>query len=117
MNEGIAALGSMIGFFIVMILIFVGAYYVSKMVGSSYSLQTVSSREMRIVDKLALSRDQYLLIVEAGEKALLIGVSPQHMETLAEFDGMDFTDAEPAPENKDFLSLFINRIKKQENHS
>ena len=117
MNDGgwLAAFVSIGGVFFLMILIFVGAYYATKIMGRHYGMQSSSSQEMRVVDKLALGRDQYLLIVEAGEKALLLGVTAQRIETLAELDSGVFADAPPVQGNTDFLSIFKNRMQKPEN--
>ena len=112
MGEWFAAIGSFIGVFALLILIFAGAYYASKLMGRHYSMQASSSAEMRVVDKLVLGRDHYLLIVEAGDKALLIGVCPQHIETLAELDGETFAELPQVQGNTDFISLLKGRINK-----
>ncbi|MCL2166610.1 MAG: flagellar biosynthetic protein FliO [Clostridiales bacterium] len=112
MNDGLTAFGSMIGFFLLMILIFAGAYYATRWMGRHYATSSSSSQEMRVVDKLALSREQYLIIVETGGKALLLGVSSQRIETLAELDSGTFSDLPPVQENTDFFSMLKNRMKK-----
>ena len=114
MGDGIIEVGTIIGFLFFMILIFVAAYYATKFMGRHYSVQVSSSRDMRVIDKLMLGRDRYLLIVEVGEKTLLLGVSPQAMETLAEFESGVFGDAMPAQGATDFLSLLKSRLKKTE---
>ena len=116
MSDGFAAFGSFVGVCVLMILIFVAAYYVTKFMGKHYNMQTSLSKEMRVIDKLALGRDRFLLIVEAGNKVLLLGVSPQQIDTLAELDGEAFAGLSPVQENTDFLSLLISKIKKPENH-
>ena len=116
MYDGVAAFGSMVGAFVLMVLIFVGAYYATKLMGRHYSSQGASSRDMRVIDKLFLERDRFLLIVEAGGKVLLLGVSPQRIDTLAELDREALTDLPPAQENTDFLSLLKNRLKRPGGH-
>jgi flagellar biogenesis protein FliO len=97
-----------------MILIFVGAYYASKLLGRTYSINAPSSGGMRIIDRMQLGRDRYLLIVEAGGKVLLLGVGGQRIDSLAELDKEKF-DHQPASQGStDFLSLFKNRIKKHD---
>ena len=110
--DGFAAFGSILGVFVVILLIFVGAYYFTKFMGKHYSLQVSSSSEIRVIDKLALSRDHYLLIVETGHRALLVGVSPQRIDTLAELDSEAFADLPPVQANADFISLLRNRLRK-----
>ena len=114
MSEWLAAFGSIVGFLLMMILIFVGAYYATKMLGKHYSKQGSSTGGIRVIDRLTLGRDRYLLIVEAGDKTLLLGVSQQHVDALAELDSMAFADLPPVQGNTDFLSLLKNRIRKPE---
>ena len=109
--DNLAAVGSVIGMFVVMILIFVAAFYATKLMGRNYAGQTSSSREMRVIDRLMLGRDRYLLIVEVGEKVLLLGVSPQQIDNLTELDSEAFNNLSPEQENTDFLSLLKNRFK------
>ena len=103
---------SVIGIFFFMILIFVAAYYGTKFLGKHYSPQASFSDNMRVVDRMPLGRDQYLLIVEAGGKALLIGVSPQRIEALAELDKDHIADQPAELRQADFFSLFKSRWKK-----
>ena len=112
MGDGLAAFGSVVGILVIMGLIFAGAYYTTKLLGKHYSLQIASSRELKVIDKLTLGRDRYLLIVEAGGKALLLGVSPQNIEALAELDSEAFGDVPPPQEPTDFFALIMNRLKK-----
>ena len=44
------------------------------------------SRLLKAVERLPLSNDKYLLVIKAGDKYLLIAVSPQHTELLCELD-------------------------------
>ena len=115
MGSDFSAVVSMLWFIIVMLLIFAGAYYASKVMGRHYTMQAVSSATIRVADKLAIGRDQYLLIVEAGGKAFLIGVSPGHMETVAELDPEMIIDAPLTNESADFLSLLKRWGKRPDN--
>ena len=114
MNEGFATFGSIFMACVFMVLIFAAAYYVTKFTGKQYSMKASLSREMKVIDRLTLGRDRYLLIVEAGGKVLLLGVSPQQIETLAELDSEAFADMPEVQENTDFLSLLKKRLKKPE---
>ena len=111
-SEALATLGSVVGLIVMMVLIFAAAYYVSKFMGKQYSTQQSSSGELRVIDKLSLGRDHYLLIVEAGEKVLLLGVSPQQIDNLTELDSEAFADAPQVSEGTDFFSLLKNRMMK-----
>jgi flagellar biosynthetic protein FliO len=116
LSEGFATFGSVVGICAFMVFMFVAAYYVTKVMGKHYSAQSSLSREIKIIDRLALGRDRFLMIVEAGGKVLLLGVGPQHIETLAELDSGAFADLPSAPGNTDFLSLLKSRLRKPGNH-
>ena len=114
-NAGFATAGSMLGVFLLILLLFAGAYYATKIMGKHYSAQASTSETMRVIDRLALGRDQYLLIVEAGGKALLLGVSAGQIETLAELEPGQYAETPPLQENTDLLRFFKNRAKKPGN--
>ncbi len=116
MGEEFNAFGSILGGVIFIILIFVAAYYVTKLVGKGYMGMGAAAKEMTVIDKLVLGHDRFLLIVRIGEKTLLLGVTPQHIETLAELEGEQFSGL-PAPQgNTDFLTLLKNRLQKPQDH-
>jgi len=64
--------------------------YLLKKFGANRPVNIKSGNYMKIIDRLALTSDKQLLLLEAGEKVLLVGVSLQKMETLAEFVKADF---------------------------
>ena len=114
MSDGFAAYGSIVGAIVFMLLIFAGAYYASRFMGKRYSSAASLSSEIRIIDRLATGKDSCLMIVEAGNKALLIGVSPGRMDPLAELDSELFAGLPSMPANRDFFSGMINRLRNPE---
>jgi flagellar biosynthetic protein FliO len=103
-----------VGLFVFVLLLFAAAWYVTRLVGKGYSGLGGGAREMTLIDKLSLGRDRHLLIVRAGEKTLLLGVTLQHIEALAELDGEQLQDL-PAPQGAaDFFSILKERLKKPE---
>ncbi|MEL7623580.1 MAG: flagellar biosynthetic protein FliO [Clostridiales bacterium] len=108
--------GSIMGAVIFVILIFVAAYYVTKLIGKGYMGMGAAAKEMTVIDKLALGHDRFLLIVRISEKTLLLGVTPQHIETLAELDGQQFSGLTAAQGNADFFTLFKDRLQKRSDH-
>lgn len=59
----------------------------------SFSRYTSRSqgRNMEILERLVISNDKSLLLVRAGGQYLLVGVSPQHVELVAELDEADLS--------------------------
>lgn len=113
---GFSTFGSILGAIIFVILIFAAAYYVTKLVGKGYMGMGAAAKEMRVIDKLSLGHDRFLLIVRIGEKNLLLGVTPQHIETLTELDGQELPDLSDPQGNTDFFTLFKDRLQKRTDH-
>ena len=113
MGDGFATFGSFVGAFIFMLLIFVGAYYSTKLIGRRYLPTQTSASGMRVIDRLTLGKDHHLLIVDVGEKTLLLGVGPAHVEILTELDGDMYEEARqtPASETSFFSQLMQKRNK------
>jgi flagellar biogenesis protein FliO len=104
---------SIIGTVVLMLAVFVGAYYVSKYVGKHYQPGHGFSKNITVLDSANVGKDRALLIVRVGEKAFLIGSAPQAFTLLSELDAEQFAavSAEAPPSQKDFLSVFRGVIK------
>ncbi len=103
---------SIIGTVVLMLAVFVGAYYVSKYVGRHYRPGQGFSKSISVVDSATIGKDRSLMIVRVGERAFLIGSAPQAFTLLSELDAEQFAavSAETVPQ-KDFLSVFRGVIK------
>lgn len=88
------------------------AYLTTKYIGKKYSVYGgMSGKNMKILDTLSISQDKMLMIVKAGEKSVLIGVSKDHMEYICDVDESQLSIPESgasseAPVNPDFVSAF-----------
>ena len=114
-SERLIAIGSMIGLLILMVLIFAAAYAVTRFLGRQYAVQTSPARAIKVIDKLVLGKDSFLLIVEAGEKTLLLGAGPQRISTLAELDGEMIDSLPPAESASGFFDMLTSRINRTRN--
>jgi len=79
-------------YFIVIILLFGGLLFLRKyLIKNANKLGGVKSGNyMKILDRLAVSQDKQIILIEAGNKILLIGASAQRVETLAEYSKEEF---------------------------
>lgn len=59
------------------------SYVCSKYLGKGL-VKTGNSKYMRMVDQMIVGQNRTLVIVQAGERYLLLGVGPERIETLAE---------------------------------
>ncbi len=98
------------------VLVLFAAYYFTKAISkkmTSYS----SSRHLKIIDRVALSQNKFLLIVEVDKKFLLVGVSDNNINVLKEFDNLSLELNEENSilgSNSDinFLEILNDNLKK-----
>ena len=85
---------SLLGSLVLFVLILVLAWFCIRWLGGQYRLNTAGSR-VKVLERIALAPDRSLLVVRAGGQVLL-GVTSQHIEKIAELDPEEFPD-EPVP--------------------
>ncbi len=107
-------------YFIVMIAVIVGAYLATKYIAGKGV--RAKSRYIRMVDRVTLGRDKHIVLLNVGDKNLLIGVTNQSMNVLGDIDIAGEKTAQPnagqpgtQPAPKGFMSQmrdFIVTMKK-----
>lgn len=104
---------SIIGTIVLMIAVFAAAYFVSKYVGKHYKPNYGLSKHITVIESTIIGKDRSLLIVKAGEKALLIGSTPNEFTLLSELDAQQFAADSDLSETvqKDFVTTFRDVIK------
>ncbi len=113
MSGDLKEIVSMIGTVVLMIGVFVAAYYVSKFVGKNYKPRYGFSKAITVIDSTNIGKDRSLLVVKAAGKVLLIGSTAHEITLLSELDADQFTEAQEAqdPLKKDFVSTFRDVLK------
>lgn len=109
---------SMIGTVILMIAVFVGAYYVSKFVGKRYQPKSGAAKNISVLENQSVGKDKSLIIVKAANKAFLIGSAAHEFTLISELDPESILDVpEQSPFKKDFSFVFrsalLGKEKKQ----
>ncbi|MEG2928848.1 MAG: flagellar biosynthetic protein FliO [Oscillospiraceae bacterium] len=98
-----------------MCLIIYLSYVASKYVARGSAAMGVS-KYMRIVDRVALGRDRYLVIVTIGEKVFFLGVTDQNVTTLSALEATDLLEQEKpaaptAQSIENFKQLLHSKMK------
>ena len=109
---------SMLGTVILMIAVFVGAYYASKFVGKNYQPRYGASKNLSVLESHSVGKDKALLIVKAADKAFLVGSTPHEFTLISELNPDELLDVpENIPEKKDFSSILRTALagKKKQN--
>lgn len=128
MNDSpIARIFTVLFTLVIFVVILYLAYITTRYIGKKYSVNTgMSGKNIRILDTVRLSQDKLLMIVKAGNKTVLIGVSKEHMEYICDVDESQLTETGTGlevPVTPDFVQAFktvlgdkIKNLSKKENN-
>ncbi len=95
MNQDLSAILTGIGTLVLMLGVFVAAYYFSKFISKKYQPKNGLSRNIEIIERLPVGKDQSLALVKVLDKVFLIAFSAQSVTKIEEMD------ASLLPENVD----------------
>ena len=99
-----------IGTIVLMLAVSVGAYYFSKFVSKKYQPKYGNVRNIEIIERMTVGKDQSLALVRVSGKVFLLAFTAQSVTKIEEMDASLF------PENKDiakigetsFMSIFTD---------
>ena len=99
-----------IGTIVLMLAVFVGTYYFSKFVSKKYQPKYGNVRNIEIIERMTVGKDQSLALVRVSGKVFLLAFTAQSVTKIEEMDASLF------PENKDiakigetsFMSIFTD---------
>lgn len=116
MSEEVKAALSLVGTLVLMVAVFVGAFYASKWVAKKYQPGAPgTAKNIEVIERLVIGKDNHLMIVRAGGKIMLLGVSPGKITRLEEFAPEDINLEEIKTQPKvDFLSVLKDITNKKE---
>lgn len=117
MPETLHATLSAAGVILFMIIIFFGAYYASRLVARGALRNQSAGIPMKVLSRTTIGRDQALVVVQIGEKALLLGVTSQQITQLGEFDPAQFETQEIPMQSPDFMTVLREAWQKQKHTS
>ncbi len=93
------------------------AYLTTKHIGKKYSISSgMSGKNLKIIDSLSLAPDKVLMIVKAGGKTVLVGLSREHMEYICDVDENELTVPEEGaavPFSTDLIGAFKNVLSEK----
>lgn len=110
MGDGLTAALSMIGTLLLMVAVFVGAYYASRYIGKKYQ-PNGSGGNLHVLDRLSLGREQTLLLVRVGSKVLLLGCTGKSVEKLDELDPSEFEEESEPHDREQFINTWKTILK------
>lgn len=98
---------------IMVLLVFYAAYAVSKWLSSKTHFS--GGKRMKILETIPLGRERYIMLVEAGAKVLVIGVSGQSIRTLSTLKPEEVKELEPVSgqNGQSFQNIFSDMMGKK----
>lgn len=115
MSQEVMAVFSMIGTLLLMVAVFVAAYYVSKVVGKRYQNFAPSTKNgIEIIERKVIGKDQTLVTVRVANQIFLLSATPHHIEKLEELDATLFESLPEVQSNQalDFSSVWKSVLSK-----
>lgn len=97
---------------VMMIAIFVAAYYFTRYYGKHYRTRYGTTKNLSILESQAVGKDGALLIVKAADRTFLVGTTPHTFTLLSELDP-DSLAADEAPQEAppSFSAAFKTALK------
>lgn len=98
MSDSVTNVFSALGTLALVILVFVAAYWCTRALGRHYGGQSAGlSSTMQVLERVALGRDSFVVIVRMDGRVVALGVTPQQVTFLQELDAADYPPVSPEP--------------------
>ncbi len=83
------------GMLVVMVLVFVGAYWASRILAQHYQGGGGRSGNIKILERTAVGQGSWLVLAQVGKQIHLLGVTAKEIRCLATFPQEDIATIEP----------------------
>lgn len=106
---------SLLGGLLLFILVLVLAWLCTRWLGGYYRTRGTPGGTIRVLERTAIGPDRTLVIVRAGERVWLLGVTPQNITPIGELPSEDYPEEETPDTplgSMDFTAAFQDAVKK-----
>ena len=90
------------------------AYYCTRLIGKRGNIGGICAGNIKVIDRLNLSQNQSLLIVQVCGKTLLLGCTAHEVTCISELDGSLISKAEPQSQLS-FAQIFKKMSRDKDN--
>lgn len=99
-----------IGTIVLMLAVFVGAYYFSRFIAKKYQPKYGNVRNIEIIERMAVGKDQSLALVKVSDKVFLLAFTAQSVTKIEEMDASLFPENLAASESGEtsFMTFFTD---------
>lgn len=109
-GKAILAMG---GTLALMLLTLLGAWWVSRLVGRAGQLKMPGGSRVTVLERTPVGRDSSLAVVRAGDRVLLLGVTPHQIQKLDELDPALYPEGEAARTPPDFMDCLKKAVREK----
>jgi flagellar biogenesis protein FliO len=101
-----------IGTIVLMLLVFVGAYFFSKFAAKQYQPRFGAAKNMEIIERMVVGKDQSLALVRVSGRVFLLAFTAQSVTKIEEMDSSLFpVDTEVQKTGENFMNFFTDAYK------
>lgn len=98
-----------IGTIVLMLAVFVGAYFFSKFAAKQYQPKFGGAKNMEIIERMAVGKDQFLALVKVSDRVFLLAFTAQSVTKIEEMDASLFPiDKEVQKPGESFVTFFTD---------
>ena len=90
MGQDLTTILTGIGTIVLMLAVFVGAFYFSKFVSKKYQPKYGNARNIEIIERMAVGKDQSLALVKVSDRVFLLAFTAQSVTKIEEMDASLF---------------------------
>jgi len=108
MKEILSLIGSLIGVIGILVLTYFGTKWMASKVGAT---GVVSSKYMKIVDRIAVGQNKSIVIVNISGKYYLVSITENNIELLKELDNLEIDTEEYIKKELNFNKI-LTKFKK-----
>ena len=109
LNDWSSSIGRSFLYIFILIAVMAIAFYVTKYL--SAKSRGYTSGNLKIIEGLSVGQHSSVLLIKAGEKFMLIGVTKENVNYLSEIDGTDLESSSVTPPGRVFESYLNNFLK------
>ena len=113
LNDWSSSIGRSFLYIFILVCIMVLAYYLTRFIGTK--ARGFSSGNLKIIEGLGVGQNSSVLLIKAGERFLLIGVTKDTVSYLTELNATDIELKEITPTGRIFDTYLNNILKGKKN--
>lgn len=105
---------SLLGGLCLFVLVLAAAWFCTRWIGGYYRRSSGGTGSIQVLERTVIGPDRTLMVVRAGERVWLIGVTPHHISPIGQLDPEDYPETPPEqgplPAAKDFSAALQSAV-------